>query len=129
MNVQKCYQMIGTSISIQNTGEMQYPSITICENVRSGADVFGDGQFFDSYDDYARWKYGNSSTPVQYYDLKDLFLGLSTMMPNMSTFMLDPRDIDDRDVTLCSQSHIRKRALHYKKINFSHLYNFVNLHY
>ena len=88
---------------------MQYPSITICENFRSGADVFGDGQFFDSYDDYARWKYGSNSTPVKYYDLKDVFLGLSTMKPNMSTFMLHPGDIDDRGVTFCSQPCIRTR--------------------
>ena len=89
--------MIGTSIAIRNTDEMQYPSITICESTISGARVFGDGQMFDSYHHYANWKYGKNSTVVKYHDLKDVFLSLTTNMPNMSTFILSPDDIDDRD--------------------------------
>ena len=87
-------QMIGTSISIQNTGEMQYPSLTICEDTFSGP-VFVDGQFFETYDD---WKHGiNYTHRTQRYDMRDLFIELSSNMPNLSTFILSPGDIDDRD--------------------------------
>lgn len=89
--------MIGTSIAIRNTGEMQYPSITICESSISSARVFGDGQMFDSYDHYANWKYNMNNSLGKYHDLEDIFLSLTTNMPNMSTFILSPDDIDDRD--------------------------------
>ena len=93
MNVHENAQMIGTSISIQNTGEMQYPSLTICEDTVS-APVFVDGQFFETYD---HWKHGINYTHRARYDLRDLFIELSSIMPNMSTFILTAGDIDDRD--------------------------------
>ena len=96
MNVYKNIQMIGTSIFMQNTGDMLYPSLTICESATSGR-VFGDGNFFQSWAHYNTWKYGINFTITSYNDLKEEFLGLKTSLPNMSTFTLKPGDIDDRD--------------------------------
>ena len=110
MNVLKNDQMIGTSISVENSGEMQYPSITICETIQSGAPVFEDGQMFDTYDHYANWKYGTNNTPVKYYRLKEAFIGLSTKMTNMSTFNLYHGDIDDRD-DICHLHHVLKKMI------------------
>ena len=105
--------MIGTSISVENSGEMQYPSITICETVQSGAPVFEDGQMFDTYDHYANWKYNMNNSLGKYHDLKDIFLSLTTNMPNMSTFILSPDDIDDRD-GLSQIRHVLKKYLNDK---------------
>ena len=94
MNVQENAQMIGTSISTQNTGEMLYPSLTICEDPFN-APVYEDGQFFETFD---HLRHGiNYTHRTQRYDMRDLFIELSSNMPNMSTFILSPGDIDDRD--------------------------------
>ena len=87
--------MIGTSISVQNSGEMQYPSITICESEITGG-IFANGQLFDSLAEYYNWKMGTNTTPF-HYDLKKEFRGLSSKMKNMSSFILNPSDIDNRD--------------------------------
>ena len=86
--------MIGTSISMQNTEKMLYPSLTICEGTLS-ASVYFDGKFFQSLNLYYNWKYGTNYTHTA-YDLTEEFLGLSTNMPNKSAFTVKPSDIDDR---------------------------------
>ena len=89
--------MMGTSISMQNTEEMLYPSITICEG-STRARVFADGKVFQSMEHYYNLKYGTNYTYTRHYDLTtEVFLGLSTNMPNMSTFTMKPNDIHDRD--------------------------------
>ena len=87
--------MIGTSISVQHSGEMQYPSITICESMKSGR-VFANGQFFESAYDYKNWIDGTNITPIHYV-LNEGFLGMGTKMPNKSAFLLKQEDIDNRD--------------------------------
>ena len=100
--------MIGTSISMQNTEEMLYPSITICEATR-GALYVVDGKVFQSMAHYSNWKTGTNYTYTRHYDLTtEQFLGLSTNMPNMSTFTLKPSDIDDRDDICHINSVLRK---------------------
>ena len=81
---------------MQNTEKMQYPSLTICEGPHS-ARYFADGNVFQTMDLYHNWKYGTSYTPIAYHDLTEVFVQLSTAMPNMSTFSLKPSDISDRD--------------------------------
>lgn len=123
MNVQKIVQMIGTSISMQNTKEMLYPSLTICEGGFSSGRVFADGQFFQSTYHYNNWKYGTNLTEPTYSALTEVFLQLSTNLPNMSTFTLKPEDIDNRDdiSVLNIILQIRFRVRH------CHLTNSINL--
>ena len=99
--------MIGTSIFMQNTGDMTYPSLTICETA-SGR-TFADGHMFQSFAHYHAWKNGINFTLPSYNDLTEEFLGLSTSLPNMSFFTLKPDDIDDRDDIFCSQNNIYRK--------------------
>ena len=109
--------MIGTSISMQNTELMQYPSLTICEGHEASA-VFAEGKVFQSWVHYHNWKYGTNHTNTEHYDLTtEVFLGLSTKKPNMSTFKLRPSDIDDRDDILCSHFVFSKKSVHSKYTN------------
>ena len=94
--------MIGTSISMKNSVQMRYPSITICDG--EDARIFGrnrifEYRFFESSDDFFS---GNSNgtknltfslTP----DLTKMFARLEMKLPNKTTFRLLPDDLDDRD--------------------------------
>ena len=83
MNVLQISQMIGTTISMQNTKQMLYPSITFCESTAS-AQIFAGGRIFQSWNAYFNRTIPSHAT----YELSDLFIGLETKMPNMSTFTL-----------------------------------------
>ena len=80
--------MIGTTISMQNTKQMLYPSITFCESATS-ARVFAGGRLFQSW-------YAFHNKTISSHEFEDLFIGLYTKMPNMSMFTLRPSDINDR---------------------------------
>ena len=89
--------MIGTSISMESSGEMVYPSITICD----GADAlaYGKGHFFENYKNLV---YGLSNGTKNFTfdltpDLTNTFIRLSMNMPNGTVFTLKPYDLEDRD--------------------------------
>ena len=83
-------------MSMQDTGKMLYPSLTICEGT-SGAQVYVDGKVYQSWDHYMNSIDGNINSQTAAPDFIEEFVGLSTFMPNMSMFSLKPSDIDDRD--------------------------------
>ena len=89
--------MVGTSISMQSSGLFTYPSMTICDGEH--ARVFAMERFFDTADDYF---YGLSNGTANYTfdltpDLTKMFIRLDMTLPNMTTFTLEPNDLDDRD--------------------------------
>ena len=80
--------MVGTTISMQNTKQMLYPSITFCESTTS-ARIYAGGSW------YASW-YAFYNKTIPSHEFEDLFIGLYTKMPNTSMFTLRPSDINDR---------------------------------
>ena len=90
-------QMIGTTISMQNSIKMKYPSITICDG--DVARIFGRNRFFESSDIYFEG-ISNGTKNLTFSrspDLKTMFTNLVMNMPNMTTFTLVPDDLDDRE--------------------------------
>ena len=88
-------QMIGTTISKQDSGKMFYPSLTICQ-YGSGSVVFEEDKFFESGHRLTVTNYTLRRTP----DLGDVFLQLTTASPNGSSFMVDLGAVEDRYVHL-----------------------------
>ena len=89
--------MIGTSISMQSSGKMVYPSITICDG--EDARGYGKGHFFESF---KHLLYGLSNGTKNYTfdrtpDLAKMLIRLSTNMPNGTVFTLKPYDLEDRE--------------------------------
>ena len=88
-------QMIGTTISKQDSGKMFYPSLTICQ-YGSGSVVFEEDKFFESGHRLTVTNYTLRRTP----DLSDVFLQLTTASPNGSSFMVELGAVEDRYVYL-----------------------------
>ena len=76
-----------------------------------------DGKVFQSGAHYSNWKYGTNYTYTRHYDLiTEVFLELSTSMPNMSTFTMKPSDIDDRD-DICHINSVLKKVCYNNGLN------------
>ena len=88
-------QMIGTTISKQNSGKMFYPSLTICQ-YGSGSVVFEEDKFFESGHSYRENRTVRNYTLRRTPDLSDVFLQLTTASPNGPSFMVDLGAVEDR---------------------------------
>ena len=74
--------MIGTSISKLNSGNMFYPSLTICQ-YGSGSVVFVN-------------EHDTNYTLMRTPDLSDVFLQLTTASPNGPSLVLNRSSVEDR---------------------------------
>ena len=103
-------QKIGTSIFIENSDKISYPSVTICEYSVTGNPIMvhADGKIFESVNAYLDWKSGAENVPTNYTaphspDLKGMLYKLSFInSTSMSRLELGPDDIEDRESHLSS---------------------------
>ena len=90
--------MIGTSISMQSSGEMVNPSITICDG---GSPVYKKGiQSFHLIENIHAYNLSNATTNHTFSlipDLSDMFVQLHLKMSNRTDFTLKPHDLKDRE--------------------------------
>ena len=93
--------MIGTSISMQSSGKMVYPSITICDG---DSPTYAKERFFETIDHFVS---GLSNGTKNYTyplipDLSKMFVQLRMKMSSKTTFTLKPDDLEDRDLLYLS---------------------------
>ena len=111
--------MIGTSISMQSSGEMVYPSITICDG---GSPVYVKGiQSFLLKEEMSGYYNATTTKNLTFPrtpDLTNILVQLDLRMSNKTVFTVKPDDLKDRDPLFLVKFRTKPKSCFESENNF-----------